>query len=366
MLKILLFILCFFCLFTPAFAAEKESLAEFSEVEKLWEMLPDGMDSEEIRPFFDENQNSDFSSLLLNLLKSAFSLGLAKGSKTLFSLCALILIAALFRAIKDSFPMKDLEGAFDFVFLLALALVLFSSLEDCIRLCYNAFQAIQSFFLASLPITTILLTLSGSPGSAAALSASLNLVLGFATTLTTTYLSPLLHSLYALSLTDGITGSSMGSILRFFKKSLKTLSILFFTLVSAALTLNNALAYARDSLAMRSVRFAAGNFIPVIGSLIGESAKTLAAAFSLIKTQCGILCLVVIFYIILRPVFCIVVQKGILSLAGAMSEMLSDSIQVRFFQAISSLLDLLLTLLLSEGCYLVFYITLFLTNKGSF
>ncbi len=364
--KILIFLLCFIMLFSPAYAAEEqESLKEFSEVEKLWELLPEGMEEESVRPLIEGKSEDGFGSFIFTLIKSAFSLGINKGTKTLLSLCAFILISALFRAVKDSFLTKNLESAFDFVFLLSLALIVFSSLNDCIAITKTALSSIQSFFLASLPITTVLLTLCGSPCASATLGASLNLVLGLATTLTTTYLSPLFTSLFALSFTEGISRSGLSGILSFFKKTLKTLLVLFFTLISATLALNNALSIARDSLAMRSVRFAAGNFIPVIGSLIGESARTLSAAFHLIKTECGILCLLVLFYIILRPVFCIAVQKVILRILSGISEMLSDNAICRFLDSVSTLLDLLLTILLSEGCYLIFYVTLFLTNKGS-
>lgn len=361
----MLFFLCFPLLFSPVSAlTEEESLSEFSEVEKLWEALPEGIEEEQLRPLLTE-EKGDMTPFLLTLIESAFSLGIKSGTKTLSSLLILTVLSALFRSAKDSFSLRTLNGSFDFLFLLTCALITWSTLGDCIKLVTSAMDAIQTFFLASLPVTTILMTLSGSPSSGAVLGAGLNMVLSLFSTVNTLFLSPVLKGLFALNLTEGVANSGLSSLAASFQKAIKTLCVLFLTMVCALLSLNNALAVANDSVAMRSVRFAAGNFIPVIGSLVGESAKTLSAAFSLIKTRCGILCLLVLFYLILRPIFCLVVQKVIFSLVSSAGEILSDTLITRFFKSLSSLLDLLLALMISEGIYLIFYIALFLTNKGS-
>jgi stage III sporulation protein AE len=165
---------------------------------------------------------------------------------------------------------------------------------------------------------------------------------------------------------DGTSDLGLGGLIAFIKKTVKVLCVLFFTLVSATLSLQSILATSADSLAMRSVRFAAGNFIPVVGSLVGENAKTLSASFQAIKSECGVLCLIVLFYIILRPILTLAVQKILLSFAGTVGEILGETKYKSLLSSLSSLFDLLMALMISEGCYLVFYITIFINHRGSF
>ncbi len=364
--KIIFFLILPLLLSTAVFGAQKESIEEFSGTDSLWEMIPEEVDRKEISALFEERGETGFLKQVLQEIYSAFGLGISKGVELFLMLCGLLLISALFRSVKDSFQLGGMESAFDFLLFLAISMTAFSALQGGIDVVSGALSAIHSFFLASLPVTTLLLTMSGAGGSAATLGANLSFVLGLVSTLVNTYLAPLLRTLFAFSLIDGISDCSLKGLIAFLKKSVKVLCVLFFTLVSATLSLQNALATAADSLAMRSVRFAAGNFIPVVGSLVGESTRTLSAAFRVVKSECGMLCVLILFYVIIRPILYLAVQKIFLSLAGAVGEILGEAKCKAHFASLSSLLDLLMALMISEGCYLVFYITLFLNNRGSF
>lgn len=358
-------ILCFFLIPTiKVCAEEKASLEQFAGTEELWQSLPQDVDEDALRELLEGEDPSSFSKRIWKSLSSLFSIGFRSGIDLLGKICAVLLFAALFRTVKDSFGSGLLESAFDFLFPLSLALIAFSSLQDTLGLATATLKSIHSFFLTSLPITTVLLTLSGSPSAAGTLAASLNFVLTTVSTLISTFLSPLFNTLFAFSAVDGILEVGLSSLLAFFKKMLKTFCILFFTVVSATLSLQNALAAAADSVAMRSVRFAAGTFIPVVGSLVGESTKTLAASFSAVKTECGVLCIFVLCYVLLRPILCIGMQKLFLGFGSAFAEILGEKNMQTYLKSLSGLFDLLMALLISQGCYLIFYITLFINTRG--
>lgn len=363
--KIALIFLCFLLL--PSIevcAKERESLEQFAETDELWQNLPQEVDEEALRNLLEDEDPKSFSKKLWNSILSLFTFGLKSGVNLLGKLCAVLLFAALYRTLKESFGGGISESALDFLFPLCLALVLFTSLRDTLSLATTTLQTVHSFFLASLPVTTVLLTLSGSPSTAATLAASLNFVLATASTLITSLLTPLFNTLFAFSAVGGILDEGLSSLLAFFKKVLKTCCILFFTIVSATLSLQNALASAADSVAMRTVRFAAGTFIPVVGSLVGESAKTLAASFSAVKTECGVICIFALCFVLLRPILSIALQKLFLGLGSAFAEILGEKSLQTYLNSLSKLFDLLLALFISEGCYLIFYVTLFITARG--
>lgn len=363
--NVLILLLCLLLIpKTAVFAQEKNSLEQFAGTDELWDQIPEDVDEEKVRSLFEEKKSGGFLKTVLEEILSIFSLGISDGIKFFAKLCGLLLFAALFRTIKDSFGLKGLESAFDFLFFLCLSLTCYYSLQDCIRLGVASIRSIQTFFLTSLPVTSVLLTLSGSPTVATTLASSLSFTLATASTLVSNLLTPIFNTLFAFSVCDGVLDGILNSFLAFTEKTLKTLCILFFTIVSASLALQNALAGAADSVAMRSVRFAAGNFIPIIGSLVGESSKVLAASFSSVKAECGTLCIIVLAYLLLRPILCIAIQKLFLGFATSFAEIVGEKNTQGFFKSISRLLDLLMALLISEGCYMIFYITLFLTNRG--
>ncbi len=347
------------------FASESEDIRRFSGTDEILEALPDGINKEELAPFFEDGSEGNLWGLLSNKIISYFTLGIRDGLSFFLKLCALILFSALFSCIKKSFGMDSLEGVFDFIFIMIMALLCYSALENSFELTKSALNGMANFLTISISVMTILLSMTGGVGVAAVSHANIRFVLAFFTQGIAKFIFPVLKSLFGFSLVASFTETGLGGIFAFFKKAVRNGCVFFFTVISALLALQHALASASDSLSMRSVRFAAGNFIPVIGSFVGESAKTLSASFSLVKTQCGVVSLVVLLCLVLQPILYIWVQKMFLSFGKALGEMLGESKSTGFLNGIAALMDLLLALLISQGCYFVFFITLFLNQKGS-
>ena len=148
-------------------------------------------------------------------------------------------------------------------------------------------------------------------------------------------------------------------------KFLKRCCLFLFTLLSAVLALQNALAAAADSVTMRGVRFAAGSFIPVVGNLVGEASRTLSAGIALIKKECGVACVLIIVYLLARPVILLMIQKTALSAAGAVGTLLGETKCAGFIRGLASVWDLLLAITAFQGCYFIFSIVLFIGGGTS-
>ena len=136
-------------------------------------------------------------------------------------------------------------------------------------------------------------------------------------------------------------------------------------LLTFALGLQHTLSLGADTLALRTVRFAAGSFIPIVGSFVGESSKTLSASFQVVKSECGIAAILSIVVILIGPIMTLFTRKIYLGLAGAFGEMLGETKCVKFIKALEKLFDLMQAFLLTIGIFFVFSITLFLKTKGN-
>ena len=143
------------------------------------------------------------------------------------------------------------------------------------------------------------------------------------------------------------------------------MTVLFFTVLSGMLAVQNLLGRTADSVQMRAVRFAAGNFIPIVGNAVGTGAAALAASWRAVRNECGVLCLIVVLFILLRPLCFLILQKLVLRLGADAAKMLSLEKESAFLEQISSLADLLLALCVAGGCYFLFYLALFLKTEGN-
>ena len=356
--------LCLILLSQQAAAATDDALREFSGTDSLWEAIQDQEDREDINRFLKEESPSGSLSLIWEKLLSALSCGLQDSIDLFCGTCTLLLASVLFEHIKKSFG-GGMESAFDLLFLLAAAYFCYRSLDQTISLSATALKSTNAFMLAFLPISAVLLTMMGQMQGAAVQNAHLTFVITAVSTFTTHALFALVRYLFCFSFLEGIGEGRLTGIIDFVQKTVKRLCVFFFTVISTLLALRGALASAADSLTMRSVRFAAGNFIPVVGTLVGENTKTLTASFQLVKTECGVVALAVLLTILLQPVLTLILQKTFLSFAAGVGEILGEERCRRFFKAFSRLYDLILALMISHGCYLIFTITLFLKAKGN-
>jgi stage III sporulation protein AE len=358
-------LVCFFFLSTTSFAQSyEEEIREFSQADGIWEAIPEEMDKETLKKWMEESRGTGLFRVILDTLSAALSIGLRDGFSFFLGLCAILLFSTLSEAIKRSFS-SGMHGAFDFLFLLILSGCSYLALKEAFDVVAQSLHLLHSFFLSGLPITTILLAMSGSVQTAALQKGQVSLVISFISALISQFLFPLLRALFCFSLVDSFSVVRLQGLTNGLKKTVKTLCVLLFTLLSAVLAIGNVLAAAGDSMAMRSVRFAAGNFIPVVGSLVGEASKTVAASLKLVKSECGILCLLVILFVLMRPITFLTVKKIALSLSVQIGELLGESKCVGFLRNLSGILDLCMALVISEGIYFIFYITLFIQNRGT-
>ncbi len=361
---ILLLVPLFFFLATPARAAAQEELERFSDFDSLWEAMPEEIKKEEVSLMLDPAAQGESREMLLKKIWNGILLGLEDNLKLFLSLCVLILAGALLEGLNKtgSDPKGD---AFQFLFLFAAAIPVFLALSESLSVADSALRTVSHFMLASLPVSTMLLALGGSVNAAAVQNSCVTFFLSALSTVTTTHLFPLIRTLFCFSLLEGMGDGALSGLVSFLKKTVKTLCVFFFSVATALISLRHLLATASDSVSMRSLRFAAGTFVPVVGSMVGEQSRTLSASLQLVKGQCGTLCLTVLVFLLLRPILFLWIRKFFLSLASALAQMLEIKSLMRFLKSVTHLMDLILSLLITQGCYLIFAIALFLQTKGS-
>jgi stage III sporulation protein AE len=92
----------------------------------------------------------------------------------------------------------------------------------------------------------------------------------------------------------------VGTLLGSIKKNYTTLLSFLMMLLLAMLASQSILGAAKDTLAMRSAKFAAGSMIPVVGGSVAELIKTVSASVGYLRGTVGI-CGVLLLLLLLFP-----------------------------------------------------------------
>ena len=270
-----------------------------------------------------DSGKKDLLSASLTVIQDTLTGIFGNVSGTLFLLLATVLLAALLHTARGLANSRVLESAVELLIVLALAGILYTSLKTLFEMTRQAFLNLSVFLTSFLPVTASLYTMTGSTATAAAGTSLMLLFNNAVVALADRFLFPLLQVCFALSLVSAVpNGISLQSIITLVKNTVTTLLAFAFTMFSAVLYFQTAITASADNLAYRSIRFASGVFIPVIGSVIGDASRTVNASIATVKSTVGYIGVAALAILLLPPIITAILYKFVVLLAAMAARIL--------------------------------------------
>ncbi len=360
-MKKILFVLTVVFLVSPCFSLRAgaysdertESIAEEAGVDGLEN---DFVTSDELSG--DKNINVFEKTMMI--ISDAFSKNGISVMKSFGAVVGIILLTCVMNSMKFG-GSEALDNVCAYVSVLVLSGVSY-------RILYNLFvyitASMESLSLAVsslLPVTASLYVFGGSPAVSAASSSGLLMLLTVISTLCSKVLLPLLRISFALCLTGAIPGSiNMSSVTNLVKNTSTTVMAFLFSLLGFALYLQTAVASASDTFVTRSVKFATGVFVPVIGNMLGDASRTVMASVSVLKGTVGVVGVVIILSAVLPPLIVVVLNKLMLLLCGITAKMLGCDRESALLYDLCGVLNVLLALVAGAGSVSIIALAVFI------
>lgn len=225
----------------------------------------------------------------------------------------------------------------------AAALSLFSLLSGSLESVFSYFHDLGLISSVFSPVYATLFAAGGGAGTAAAAGVGFASFLSVLETLCVGLLGPLLRVLFSLALV-----SSFGSVPAVSELSgaLKGFYLFVLSLIcmllTASLAFETGLSGAADSVAVRTVKFAVGNAIPVVGGTVSATLGTLSASLSYVKGALGASAVVVLCATVFPVLSELLLLRLMLSLCRALAAMLGAGAMEGMLSKFRSLYDLML------------------------
>ena len=344
---LLLFIailLLFFLMGLTSFAQENDELPTLDSYvepiidempEEVKEHLPKGDSYEEIA------QNAD-SGYLLSLSLSFLKQSLESIYTYLAFFLSVLILGSLAERIEESFEKKD-NGLASYIALLLIAFEAFTIIYSVSKEVFEYCSRINAYMLSFTTVMSSVLLLGGGTMQATKSGTALSITVSLLGGICGYLLFPIIRISFASSITSiaskQINLSSVSSFLR----GLFTFLIGFISLISiVAITFQSMLAQAEDTLAARSIRFAASSSIPIVGNAVGDSVRTLGAAVSVIQKGVGTIGVIGLIIMTLYPVSILFATKIALSLSKSIAGLLNVSIAEKLLGDLSHIVNMLL------------------------
>lgn len=268
---------------------------------ELAALLPDGIfstDSEDLAAAVAEM--GSFSYLLETVL--ALCGVRLRDCLGLFALlCGILILSALSRVMQASFSSGGIGKSFSFCSTLVIFLSLLAVGYRGIASVTSYLAGLNTMTAAWLPVLGALYALGGNVSAAVASSTGLSVFMMLLEEVVGRTVLPFCGICLAFSSITALDADvRLGSLVASLKKNYTTVLTFLMMLLLAMLGTQTTLAARGDSLAMRSVKFAAGNLIPIVGGSVSELLRTVSSGVGYLRGTVG-LCGILLLLLFLLP-----------------------------------------------------------------
>lgn len=285
---------------------------------------------------------------ILDTLRSAFT----GAGKTLARLTGCILLAAVTRTLCPD------AGV---CIRMCICCAILGGIGDLFALVHTCLDGLQTIVSALIPLLCAIFAAGGNVGTASAAGTSLSLFLAVGELLCGQIFLPLTAASGGLTIAGIFPGGErMQSVNSAIRRTLGWLLGLFGALFAAVMAAQTVLAAGADSVSARTLKFAVGSAVPVIGGAVGDTMRTIGSALAYLRDSAGLAGMWVLALVALPPLCALFVHRALLLAAGSAAELLGCGDEARLCRELAGVVGLLLAILGLALICLIFALVLLL------
>ncbi len=273
-------------------------------------------------------------------------------------LLALLILLSVFRSFSKSTGNTSVAASFSLCSVLALSSCVAGTARHTVAAVREILSSFNSFLFAMFPVLTSLYASGGQVGEAVASHSALYLVTSFVSDFCIRFILPGGGILLALALASAVLPFDLTGVSRWIKRLFSLALALASAVLSAVLAFQTNISAARDGLALRAVRFAAGSFIPVVGASLGEAFRTVAGSLAFLKTTIGWASVAVVLGLLLPLLLSLLLFRFSLGAASACARMIGCPAESGFLEEVSGVFGLFAGVLTAAGAVFIVAVTL--------
>ena len=291
--------------------------------DELREFLSDGVENFHVSDVMEQFDFGFFSRLGAKILIEAAP----EAAKIFALLLGVLLLCAVLGIVKRTVTVAGLQIALDLVGMVCVASAVFAVTEGVFSLAEEYVSTLSSFLSSVTPTMAGFMIARGEITSAAVISGVIFTAVSLLERIVAQVLFPLIRLSLCMSLVTNLFGiPGISGIAPAVKKMISYVMGFVTASLSAVLLFQRIIAKSTDSLAMRGIKFAIGQFVPFVGGAVNEALSTVIGGIGTIKSATGITGAVTVCVIAAVPVIRMLLNKtflewisvfaGILGLSG--------------------------------------------------
>ncbi|MCJ8006796.1 stage III sporulation protein AE [Lederbergia wuyishanensis] len=256
--------------------------------------------------------------------------------KLLGSLLLLTILSVFLQSLHNAFEQGAVSKVAYSIIFMVLIIIALNSFRVAADYAIEAIDSMSQFILALLPLLLALIASSGGVATSSFFHPVLVFLVNISSIVIKNAVFPLLFLATLLSIANTLSSQFKVSQL---SNLLKKISIgilgAFITIILGVISIQGAASAVADGVAIRTAKYVAGNFVPVVGRMFTDAADTVLNASLLLKNTVGIAGVAIILLLAAFPALKILVISFIYKLAAALMQPLGDGPVIECLDAVS-------------------------------
>ncbi|MBO5354993.1 MAG: hypothetical protein J6B09_02900 [Clostridia bacterium] len=329
-----------------------------SEVASL---LPESFFSKDLTQMAEGIEQASAPRAVLSVIGKLTGLSLRENLSLLAKICGVLILSAVFRAITANPNTAGSVGkALSFCATLSLVVVIFSLQRSRFSEISAYFSTVQTLSCAMLPMMGALYAMGGNMGAAVANHGVMTAFLSILQTVISGTVLPIASICLAMALLDAVSGKlSLRPLCGLIKRTYSLLFSFLMLLLCGVLGIQTTLAKGSDTLALRTARFAAGSFLPVVGGSISEALRTVSGSVQYLRSVTGSGAILVLLFAFLPVFLSILLTRIVFLLSSSAAKLLGCEGEDKILSELASVYGYFLAVIASIFVMTVFSLTLF-------
>lgn len=378
-------LLCYvFCFFPSTIYAEEYD--EENKPDNLNEEVIDQLQIAELQQYWNElgHEYGSFikeleSKSIIDMIKNNEQISLksiAKGlmsfllyeiisnGKLLGTLIVLTIFATILQTMLTAFEKSTINKIANFVILLVLLYITLQTFYIAINYAKDAVEMMSNFIIALFPLMLGIIASLGQFTQVAFFHPIIILLIHFSGLLLSKFVFPLLYLSALLVIMSEINEQFKATHLA---QLIRTISLallgIYISVFLTILSIQGTASAIQDGVALKTTKFIASNFIPVIGQTLTDAADTILSAGLLLKNAIGIVGLLIIVLYAVFPAIKIAVLAFIYKLVAGLLQPLGSNHIIKSLNTISQYMIYILACLF--GITFTFFLTIVIIVAAS-
>lgn len=263
--------------------------------------------------------------MILNIIFTMLGENVSLALKTIGSVIIIVIIHSILKAISENLGNENVSKIAYYIEYILIVTLIMTNFSTIITEMKEAVQNLTSFANSLIPLMMTLMITTGNVVSSGMLQPILLLIITFISNFMTNILIPIALISTALGIVSKISEQvQVGRLSKFLNSSMVWILGTVLTLFVSLTSLEGGLTASVDGVTAKAAKTAISSVVPVIGSILGDAVNTIMGCSNIIKNAVGVVGIIVILSICVRPIIQLAALTITYYLGAALCEPIAD------------------------------------------